>query len=455
MNAGPVEEIILPDNDDQEVANVEERAGERPTPADYHEVNNQLDEAQPNQEMEIAAAIRDLMEQQELRTNQRMEDNRAALAQQLNAQQGVLDKLVRRVVAPPPANVVHVHPPPAAAVRAILGADLGYDGTKGEAVVTWLKRVNQKAQAEGWTDADTLRAAKGALTGKALEWQDGIGHAINNWAQWSTALLAQFDIKLNDFQWMLMVEGRKQLPNESGGDYALAKRTLIVRRATRVTDDEMVRILIRGLYNPDHRAAMLNNLPGDLTEFMAEIARLEGITKPPLSPDEIAAMLSLAGMPAANPPVSPTAPLVQPTQETHTMQSIGTALKTLTERLEAMETRQARPQSFSQGAPAFRPSQTWRESTTSQNGTVNLPAASSTPVTMPQAITPLSAQTGASTSPRPAFSSQNYRPIDSRVCYRCSQSGHIGRDCPTYPGPAPQRTGNGQAGPMGQSGQQQ
>ena len=93
-------------------------------------------------------------------------------------------------------------------VRAILGTELGYDGKKGDAVVTWLQRVNQKALAEGWADADTLRAAIGALSGKALDWQAGIGHAINNWTDWSTALLTQFDIKLNEFQWMLMVEGK-------------------------------------------------------------------------------------------------------------------------------------------------------------------------------------------------------------------------------------------------------
>jgi hypothetical protein len=80
------------------------------------ELHEDNDNSQLNQEMEIVAAIRDLMEQQEMRTNQRMEDNQAALTQQLNAQLNVLDQLVRRIFPPAPANDVHVHPPPAAAV---------------------------------------------------------------------------------------------------------------------------------------------------------------------------------------------------------------------------------------------------------------------------------------------------------------------------------------------------
>ncbi len=80
------------------------------------ELHEDNDNSQLNQEMEIVVAIRDLMEQQEMRTNQRMEDNQAALTQQLNAQLNVLDQLVRRIFPPAPANDVHVHPPPAAAV---------------------------------------------------------------------------------------------------------------------------------------------------------------------------------------------------------------------------------------------------------------------------------------------------------------------------------------------------
>ena len=122
---------------------------------------------------------------------------------------------------------------------------------------------------------------------------------------------------------MLMVEGRKQLPNESGSDYALTKRTMIVRRATPVTNQEMVRALIRGLNNSDHRAAMLNNEPANLTEFIAEINRLEGITKPLLSVDEFSALLPLMG----STPLPPPAPTPQSEPEQHTIQSIGTALK--------------------------------------------------------------------------------------------------------------------------------
>ena len=59
---------------------------------------------------------------------------------------------------------------------------------------------------------------------------------------WSTALFTQFDIKLNEFPWILMGEGRKLLPNESGSDYDLAKRTTVVRRATRVTKELILKL---------------------------------------------------------------------------------------------------------------------------------------------------------------------------------------------------------------------
>ena len=62
------------------------------------------------------------------------------------------------------------------------------------------------------------------------------------WTDWSTALFTQFDIKLNEFPWILMGEGRKLLPNESGSDYDLAKRTTVVRRATRVTKELILKL---------------------------------------------------------------------------------------------------------------------------------------------------------------------------------------------------------------------
>ena len=478
INDPPVEEIA--DNEqvpvDEEIVNnnpleVEEEAdptidgiqgvNERPPPPyspppGYNEVveEENLNDPQPEEEMEIAAAIRDLLRHQETRMNQIIADNRAALTQQMNAQQDVLDQLVARLVAPapviPPVNV-------AVPIRAILGPDLSYDGKKGEAVVTWIQRVNQKALAEGWTNADTLRAAIGALSGKALEWQAGIGHAFNDWTDWSTALLTQFDIKLNEFQWMLMVEGRKQLPNESGSDYALAKRTMIVRRATPVTNEVMVRALIRGLCNSDHRAAMLNNEPANLAEFIDEINRLEGITKPPLSVDEFAALMPLTGFPPGSSPVPPTVPPPQPDQEAHTIQSIGTALKQLNARLDAVETRQVRPfPPLAQSPPVYRP---WQGVQPPQRigGQPAGPPVNTTnaPLNTPQQAPAFPrTQAAAAIPPRPAYSFQPHPQVDNRICYRCNLSGHIGRDCPTYPGPAPQRSGNGSAGPMGQSGQQ-
>ena len=445
------------DPDENPTRNNDQNLIEDNPPPGYHEAvtNDNLNGPPPEQEMEIAAAIRDLLRQHDARTNQIITDNREALTLQMNAQQDVLDQLVARIVAPvplpaqPPVNI-------AVPVRAILGSDLSYDGRKGEAVVIWLQRVNQKALSEGWADADTLRAAIGALNGKALEWQTGIGHAFNNWTDWSTALLAHFDVKLNEFQWLLMVEGRKQSPNESGSDYALAKRTMIMRRATPVTNQEMVRALIRGLHNTDHRAAMLNNEPANLAEFIDEITRLEGITKPPLSVDEFAALLPLSGFPPGVPPAPPAAPMPQPDQEAQAIQTIGAELKRLNARLDAIETRQTRPfTTLNQGTTTHRPWQTVQPPQSASGQNTAAPAnTNNASGTTPQNA-PAFPRTPTTTSvpPRPAYSYQSSAQWDNRTCYRCQQNGHIGRDCPTYPGPAPQRSGNGPAGPMGQWGQ--
>ena len=422
-------------------------------PPEFDEATGYQNPDNQPESMEIAAAIRDLLRQQERGTNQLIQENRAALTHQIQAQQDVLDQLVARIVAQPaPAPQVNVPAPAAVPVRAILGAELGYDGKKGDAVVTWLQRVNQKALAEGWADADTLRAAIGALSGKALDWQAGIGHAINNWTDWSTALLTQFDIKLNEFQWMLMVEGRKQLPNESGSDYALTKRTMIVRRATPVTNQEMVRALIRGLNNSDHRAAMLNNEPANLTEFIAEINRLEGITKPPLSVDEFSALLPLMGSTPLPPPAP--APTPQPEPEQHTIQSIGTALKEMCARLEAVESRQVRPAPFAAAQRLDRPWQGPQPFQRAGGPNVSFPPTTNSGTsTIPQQAPVPPTQTAIPTQPRPTYSFPTYTQVENRTCYRCNLNGHIGRDCPAYPGPAQQRPGNGPAGPTGPSGQ--
>ena len=58
--------------------------------------NDNLNGPPPEQEMEIAAAIRDLLRQHDARTNQKITDNREALTLQMNAQQDVLDQLVAR-----------------------------------------------------------------------------------------------------------------------------------------------------------------------------------------------------------------------------------------------------------------------------------------------------------------------------------------------------------------------
>ena len=98
---------------------------------------------------------------------------------------------------------------------------------------------------------------------------------------------------------MLLVETRVQGLDELGSDYALAKRTLTAKRPTPTPDVELVKILMRGLNNSEHRSAMMINVPGNLQEFITEIERLEGYTAPPLKTAELNALLPLMGLSVA------------------------------------------------------------------------------------------------------------------------------------------------------------
>ena len=142
-----------------------------------------------NPQQNLTDALRDLLANQDQhhaqgldRLNSLVNDNRDALILQMQQHQRVVDNqnliidgLVTRLLAQPQAAAVAIAP-----VRAILTPDLTFEGIKGDSVGVWLQRVNQRRIVEGWTEANTLRAAIGALKDKALKWHDGKGHAIND-----------------------------------------------------------------------------------------------------------------------------------------------------------------------------------------------------------------------------------------------------------------------------------
>ncbi|KZS05614.1 Uncharacterized protein APZ42_031149 [Daphnia magna] len=190
--------------------------------------------------------------------------------QQIQQQQDLLTNLANRLLAAPAAiPVVAPVPAQAVAIRATLDTDVKYSGSTDESIQDWLQLVNRKALAENWGDVDKRRAAISSLFGKALNWQEEIGANIPQWDDWIDGLRRAFEIQLTEVQWQMMVEGRKQLPNEPGSTYALEKLKLCRRRAIPLADAKLIPYLIRGLYRPEMRSVMMGNPPVSVNAGMS------------------------------------------------------------------------------------------------------------------------------------------------------------------------------------------
>ena len=242
----------------------------------------------------------------------------------------------------------------------------------------------------------------------------------------------------------MQVEARKQLPNETGADYAISKRTLYMKKPSPVVSREMINSLIRGLLNPEHRSAMIQDVPDTLQEFIKEIERQKSITNPPMKIDDIAALLPTLGITTTptNAVVAPP-PVAAPSQMMAQIQALQE------------ENRRLRQQQTQQRNAGNQPAATW-------------PRPPPTTVTPPTNTNPTVTDSSAAANfppsgwryrpptppPQRANPTPMYTPgIDNRICHRCDIQGHIGRNCPTFPGPY-NPAGNGQAGPTGQPGQQ-
>lgn len=326
-----------------------------------------------------------------LTANQQQQQQQFVLQQQqIQQQQDLLTALANRILAvpvvgPPAAPV----PPPAAIIRATLDTDVKFSGATEEILQDWLQLVNRKALAENWGDAEKRRAAISSLSGKALTWQEEIGVNIPQWDDWINGLRGAFEVQLTEGQWQVLVEGRKQLPGESGCAYALDKVKLCRRRATALTDAELTPYLIRGLYRPEMRSVMMGNPPASINAFLTEVRRLESISEPVTNPSS----------------VSTTTEENAGNQETR--DSLFQAVEALTNQVAVLTRTVTRPNSPGTGKPALK-----------QVGFDRRPPGSKNEV----------------------------------QCYNCSGYGHISRDCPLpnprWPTTAP---GNASADPSGQS----
>ncbi|KZS06632.1 Uncharacterized protein APZ42_029854 [Daphnia magna] len=148
--------------------------------------------------------------------------NQQRQQQQFQTQQDVLTALTNRLLAAP-AVAAPANPIPAPTIRTTLDPDIKYSGSNDESLRNWLQLINRKAPTEGWQDADKRRAAISSLFGKALTWHEEIGLILSLWADWLANLRGTFEIQLIESQWQLLVEERKQSPNEPGSAYVLHK----------------------------------------------------------------------------------------------------------------------------------------------------------------------------------------------------------------------------------------
>jgi hypothetical protein len=170
----------------------------------------------------------------------------------------------------------------------------------------FVEMVERVAVAEGWTDAQHIQVAARRLSKTAWEWHIHAGHAFADWNAWSVAFIANFSPRLNFSEWHRLVEERRQKIGESGIEYALDKHKLLRVSPIPLNDQQMVSFLIEGLANWQHVAAMMSDIPGDVTEFIQRIRALETLG---------VASRANTVPPPPGPAVPPTIPATPPTQD--------------------------------------------------------------------------------------------------------------------------------------------
>ena len=354
----------------------------------------------------VTRVVVNVEERQERMDNDALNAALAAIAANQQQQQNVLAALANLVTAGPVVAPVG----PAVPVPVTLDVGVKYSGGSSESLTEWLQLINRKATTQHWGDDERRRAAIGSLYGQALTWHDEIGVNIADWTDWVGGLRAAFETQLTESQWQTLVESRSQFATESGSTYVLEKLRICRRRSTPLTEPQMIPYLIRGLYNPAHQSVMMVNPPATITDFLAELRRLEAISF----------------VPVVSPPNPPSCP--QPTSPNSSSDSILRALEALTVQVSFMARNGSRP--------------------VDPTPTHSLPGR---PV-VPNLTSPYPAGNDSPSLPPYGYARRPPGARNEDQCYNCRAYGHFSRNCPhpnpRYPKPA--MSENLQAGPLGQ-----
>ncbi|KAK4045810.1 hypothetical protein OUZ56_033812 [Daphnia magna] len=146
-----------------------------------------------------------------------------------------------------------------------------FSGNPAEDVDDWIADIDRVALVEGWNENIKRRAVISKFGGIAKNWQDLTGNALPHWEDWLERFEATFRPHLTLVEWGVKIEGRRQLPGESGAQYALGKPS---------SEPEVVFYLICGIQLVEQRSALMSNPPDTIANFIDTIQRLEQLGGP-------------------------------------------------------------------------------------------------------------------------------------------------------------------------------